>query len=185
MSSKWFEMYSPYCQAYMSSETCWTPHVLHQNRHFAYSPADGFFQCVWISGTSIRLSCWTSPRGQSAARARRQGETCTNWNLLDFSGGSLLPVCYGNILVNDSCWVRYADMRITDCGDNMHVCNLLVCVYFCGTADYVCRCITDWMHVWMGCTHVWMYVPDYTASECILTSTHQLIFRESVAGISQ
>ena len=105
--------------------------------------------------------------------------------LLDFSGGSLLPVCYGNILVNDSCWVRYADMRITDCGDNMHVCNLLVCVYFCGTADYVCRCITDWMHVWMGCTHVWMYVPDYTASECILTSTHQLIFRESVAGISQ
>lgn len=41
-------------------------------------------------------------RGQSAARARRQGETCTNWNLLDFSGDSLLPVCYGNILVNDS-----------------------------------------------------------------------------------
>ena len=185
MSSKWFEMYSPHCQAYMSSETCWTPHVLHQNRHFAYSPADGFFQCVWISGTSIRLSCWTSPGGQSAARARRQGETCTNWNLLDFSGGSLLPVCYGNILVNDSCWVRYADMRITDCGDNMHVCNLLVCVYFCGTADYVCRCITDWMHVWMGCTHVWMYVPDYTTSESILTSTHQLIFRESVAGIPQ
>ncbi len=63
-------------------------------------------------------------------------------------------------------------------GDNMHVCNLLVCVYFCGTAVYVCRCITDRMHVWM-------YIPDYTASECILTSTHQLIFRESVAGISQ
>ena len=82
MSSKWFKMYSPYCQAYVSLEVCWTPHLLLPNRHFACSPADGFFQCVWISGTSIRLSCWTS------------------------SGGSLLPerVDKAKLAQTGTCW---------------------------------------------------------------------------------
>lgn len=102
MSSKWFKMYSPYCQAYVSLEVCWTPHLLLPNRHFACSPADGFFQCVWISGTSIRLSCWTSSGGSllpERVDKAKLAQTGTCWTS---PGGSLLPVCYGDILVNDS-----------------------------------------------------------------------------------
>ena len=78
MSSKWFKMYSPYCQAYVSLEVCWTPHLLLPNRHFACSPADGFFS---VSGYQVLP--FVSLAGL-------------------LQGGSLLPVCYGNILVNNS-----------------------------------------------------------------------------------